>query len=119
MEELMAQGIHENQIVICDVPGTFELPSVAQWLCNTGCDAVIALGCVIRGETPHFDYVCQGATDGIMQVGLSTNKPCIFGVLTTENHDQAMQRCGGTHGHKGKESAQTALWMLAIKQSFI
>jgi 6,7-dimethyl-8-ribityllumazine synthase len=81
------------------------------------CDAVICLGCVIKGDTPHFDYVCQAATDGILQVGLSQNKPCIFGVITTNNEQQALDRADGKLGNKGAEAALTACWMLAAKQN--
>lgn len=112
----MLHGLAAEQIVVSSVPGAFELPLAAQWLFQQNCDAVIALGAVIRGETPHFDYVCKAATDGVLQVGLATNKPCIFGVLTTENTEQALERCGGKHGHKGAECAETALWMLALKE---
>lgn len=112
-EVLLSAGLRKEQMLNLEVPGTFELPLAAQWLFEQNCDAVICLGCVIRGETPHFDYVCQAATDGILQVSLHKNKPCIFGVLTTENMDQAKERCGGSHGHKGREAAESALWMLA------
>jgi 6,7-dimethyl-8-ribityllumazine synthase len=117
VDTLLQNGLVDTQILITSIPGTFELPLACQWLFDQQCDAVIALGCVIRGETPHFDYVCKAATDGILQVGLKTNKPCIFGVLTTDNLQQALDRCGGNHGHKGKESAETALWMLALQQN--
>jgi 6,7-dimethyl-8-ribityllumazine synthase len=110
-------GISGSQIQLLAVPGAFELPLAAQMLANAGCDSVICLGCVVRGETPHFDYVCQAATDGILNVGLQTGKPIIFGVLTTDNEAQAMDRCGGKHGHKGEEAAQSALWMLAVAQN--
>lgn len=116
IEVLKAEGFSEKQILLLTVPGTFELPLASQMLFQRGCDAVICLGCVIRGETPHFDYVCKAATDGILRTGLDNQKPCIFGVLTTDNEAQAMDRCGGKHGHKGKEAAETALWMLAADQ---
>jgi 6,7-dimethyl-8-ribityllumazine synthase len=113
---LREAGLTEDQIEVVAVPGAFELPLTAQKLAESGCNAVICIGCVIRGETPHFDYVCQAATDGVLQVGLKTGKPVIFGVLTTDNEAQATDRCGGKHGHKGDEAAQTALWMLALNQ---
>ena len=75
-------------------------------------DAIICLGCVIQGETRHFDFICQAAADGIMRVGLQYDKPVIFGVLTTENQQQALDRCGGKHGNKGVEAALTAIKML-------
>lgn len=113
---LKAKGFRDDQICILHVPGAFELPLGAQILFKRNCDAVISLGCVIRGETPHFEYVCRAATDGILKTGLDHQRPCIFGVLTTENEAQALERCGGNHGHKGKEAAETALWMLAAEQ---
>jgi len=78
----------------------------------------IALGCVLRGDTPHFDYVCKGVTDGVLQLNLSLPIPTIFGVLTVDNQQQADERIGGKHGNKGEESAMTALKMLALQQSF-
>ena len=112
---LTEAGIAPENILVSKVPGTFELPLACQWLSETGCDATLALGCVVRGETPHFDYVCKAATDGVLRVGLDQNKPCIFGVLTTDTYEQATDRCGGKHGHKGREASETALWMLALK----
>jgi 6,7-dimethyl-8-ribityllumazine synthase len=117
LDILHKAGLQDAQILIVKVPGTFELPLGAQMLFNNSCDAVICLGAVIRGETPHFDYVCKAATDGILRIGLDNQKPCIFGVLTTDDLAQALDRCGGKHGHKGKESAETALWMLAADQN--
>jgi 6,7-dimethyl-8-ribityllumazine synthase len=71
---------------------------------------------VIKGDTPHFDFVCLGATNGVMEVGLKFSKPCIFGVITTNTEQQAFDRIGGSHGHKGREAAQTALQLLSIKK---
>jgi len=85
----------------------------AQWLAKEAdIDAVIALGCVIMGDTPHFDYICQSVSYGITEVGLKYNKPVIFGVLTTLTLQQALDRAGGIHGNKGNEAAMTALNML-------
>jgi len=109
-------GIDSNQTAILQVPGAFELPYGAQLLFEAGCDAVICLGCVIKGDTPHFEYVCQGATEGIMRVGLDYEKPCIFGVLTTLTEKQALSRAGGALGNKGAEAAVTALSMISGKQ---
>ena len=78
-------------------------------------DAVITLGCVIQGETRHFDFICQACANGIMQVGLHSNKPIVFGVLTTQNQQQAIDRSGGKHGNKGIEAAETTLKMLELK----
>ncbi len=100
------------------MPGAFELAQGAQMLfLEKNVDAVICLGCVIQGDTPHFDYVCSSSSQGIMQVGLEIKKPCIFGVLTTLNEQQAMDRAGGKHGNKGSEAAVSAAWMLACKQN--
>ena len=80
--------------------------------------AFIALACVIRGDTPHFDYVCKAVTDGVLQLNLLLPVPTIFGVLTVDNQEQADERIGGKHGHKGEEAAITALKMITLKQSF-
>jgi len=82
-------------------------------------NAFIALGCVVRGDTPHFDYVCKAVTDGIVQLNLLLPVPTIFGILTVNNEEQAKERIGGKHGHKGEEAAITALKMISLKQSFI
>lgn len=119
IEELKNLGLSTSQIHITKVPGAFELPLAAQWLFNSNqpnIDAVICLGCVIKGDTPHFDFVCQGATNGIMEVGLKFNKPCIFGVITTNTEQQAFDRIGGPHGHKGREAAQTAIQLISISK---
>jgi 6,7-dimethyl-8-ribityllumazine synthase len=97
------------------VPGAFEIPLVAQRLATTGgCDAVICLGAVIRGDTPHFDYVAGECAAGIMRVSLDTGVPIVFGVLTTDDLDQALARCGGEVGNKGCESAATAVEMVDL-----
>lgn len=117
MAFLKENGLKESQIRLTEVPGSFELALGAQWLFKNDCDAVICLGCVIQGDTPHFDYVCKAATDGINQIGLSFNKPAVFGMLTTLNEQQALDRAGGKLGNKGTEAAHTALWMLALKNN--
>jgi len=97
------------------VPGAFEIPLVAQRLATTGdCDAVICLGAVIRGDTPHFDYVAGECASGIMRVSLDTGVPIVFGVLTVDDLDQALARCGGSVGNKGEESAATAVEMVNL-----
>ena len=110
---------HHQSIEIIEfaVPGAFEIPTAAQWLFENGCDAVINLGCVIKGDTPHFDYVCNAVTDGIAQLALKHSKPCIFGIITTNNEQQAFDRAGGSLGNKGAEAAEAALWMLLAKSS--
>jgi 6,7-dimethyl-8-ribityllumazine synthase len=119
IDELKKYGLPLEQIIVTEVPGAFELPLAAQWCFEnkqTNIDAVICLGCVIKGDTPHFDFVCLGATNGVMEVGLKFSKPCIFGVITTNTEQQAFDRIGGSHGHKGREAAQTALQLLSIKK---
>lgn len=97
------------------VPGAFEIPLVARRLATTGgCDAVICLGAVIRGDTPHFDYVAGECASGIMRVSLDTGVPIVFGVLTVDDVDQALARCGGAAGNKGEESATTAVEMVHL-----
>lgn len=100
------------------VPGAVELGfAIKQLSLQDAADAYIAFACVIRGGTPHFDYVCQAANDSIVLLNQTQNSPVIFGVLTLETEAQAWERLGGIHGHKGEEAAQTALSMLALKQS--
>ena len=113
-----------KKIVVLTVPGAIEIPfaikSYSQHVKGTDKpDAFIALGCVIQGDTPHFDYVCQSVTDGVTQLNLSLDVPVIFGVLTVNTEEQAIERIGGKHGHKGEEAAITALKMIALKRSFI
>ena len=103
---LRAAGCEEQNIIVKEVPGTFELALGAQYFAEyTDVDGVIVLGCVIQGETRHFDYVCQGVTQGVTQLMLSSNMPVAFGVLTTENLQQAIDRAGGKYGNKGDEAA--------------
>ncbi len=110
---LKAHGVGKDNIIRKNVPGSFELSLGALWMAEEKkIDAVICLGCVIQGETPHFDYICQAVAYGITQVGLKTRKPVIFGVLTTSNKQQALDRAGGKYGNKGEEAALTALKML-------
>lgn len=105
------------QIGLFRVPGAVEIPLTCQWALNLGFDGVVALGAVIRGETSHYDYVCNSVTDGITQLMLKSNKPIAFGVLTTENEEQAFDRVGGKHGHKGREAAQTLMEMIGLGKS--
>lgn len=110
---LIELGASKNNIVRKNVPGTYELAMGGlKMASDKKIDAVICLGCVIQGETPHFDYICQAAALGIMEVGLKTGKPTIFGVLTTLNKKQAEERAGGKYGNKGEEAAVTAVRML-------
>lgn len=105
------------QIMAVQVPGAIEIPLACQALLLDGkCDGVVALGAVIRGETSHYDYVCNSVERGITHLMLATRKPIGFGVLTTENEEQAFARVGGVHGHKGIETAQVVLKMLGLLQ---
>ena len=113
---LRAAGCPDLNIQIKYVPGTFELALGAQFFAEyTDVDAVIALGCVIQGDTRHFDFVCQGVTQGVTQLMLSSNMPVAFGVLTTENLQQAIDRAGGKYGNKGDEAAMAAIRMVALQ----
>jgi 6,7-dimethyl-8-ribityllumazine synthase len=102
-------------ISVYRVPGTFELPLAAKKLAASY-DGVIALGAVVRGETPHFDFLSDAATQGLQQVALETGKPVAFGVLTTDNYQQALERAGGAHGNKGFDAAMTAVEMARFGQ---
>ena len=113
LETLKKHGAKEENIVVKTVPGSFELTFGAQQLMKHGhVDAVIALGCVIKGETPHFDYVCMGATQGITQLNATSDVPVIYGLITTNNMEQAEDRAGGRLGNKGDECAVTAIKMI-------
>jgi 6,7-dimethyl-8-ribityllumazine synthase len=112
---LIKHGASEENIVIEFVPGTFELTSGAKALAQTRYfDAIITIGCVIQGETRHFDFICNGVTQGVTQLNLDYDIPFIFGVLTTENQQQALDRAGGKHGNKGDEAAITAIKMVYL-----
>lgn len=113
VEGLVANGVKKSHIIRKNVPGTFELTLGAAWMAGKkDIDAVICLGCVIQGETPHFDYICQAVAYGITEVNITSKKPVIFGVLTTLDSQQALDRAGGKFGNKGEEAALTALKML-------
>ena len=114
---LKKHGVTDVDIIIKHVPGSFELPLGGQFIAEyDDVDGIICLGCVIRGETPHFDYVCQGVTQGIASLNLEYNIPFIFGVLTTNNQEQAKERSGGKLGNKGDEAAITAIRMAALQK---
>jgi 6,7-dimethyl-8-ribityllumazine synthase len=109
-ETLKKYGVSDVNIHVCKVPGSFELTFGAQQLIKYGnVDAVIVLGCVIRGDTPHFDYVCSSVTQGITELNATHDIPVIFGILTTDNHEQAEERTGGCLGNKGEEFAISAI----------
>jgi len=115
VETLLAHHVLSENIDIHHVPGSFELPLAAQWaLEHLEVDAVICLGCVIQGETRHFEFICQSVSQSIAQLNLNYARPVIFGVLTTYNIQQALERAGGTHGNKGTEAAVTAIKMVEL-----
>lgn len=106
---------------VITVPGAFEIPfaiKAYQEKCAQKADAFIALGTVIRGDTPHFDYVCKAVTDGVVALNMLLDVPTIFGILTVDTEQQAIERIGGIHGHKGEEAAITAVKMIVLNQSF-
>ena len=113
VETLKKHGAKEENILVRTVPGSFELTfGSAQLIKHTDVDAVIALGCVVRGDTPHFDYVCMGATEGITRLNAEGDIPVIYGLITTNNMQQAEDRAGGRLGNKGDECAVTAIKMI-------
>ena len=117
-QSLLAHGVKKGNIIRKNVPGTFELTLGSLLMAEQKTvDAVISLGCVIQGDTPHFDYICQAVAYGITEVNIKTKKPVIFGVLTTLNKQQALERAGGKHGNKGEEAALTAISMINLMKS--
>jgi len=113
LETLLKHGVNAENILSVAVPGTFELTGASEILLkkHTELDAVICLGCVIQGETKHFDFICDAVANGITNVAIKYSKPVIFGVLTTNDLQQAIDRSGGKHGNKGDEAAITAIKM--------
>lgn len=117
MDTLKKHGAAEDNIHVTTVPGSFELTFGSRIIAEKhDLDAVICLGCVVQGETRHFDFICQGISHGITELNLDYDIPFIFGVLTTENQQQALDRCGGKHGNKGDEAALTAIKMVGLKK---
>ncbi|MDR3188170.1 MAG: 6,7-dimethyl-8-ribityllumazine synthase [Prevotellaceae bacterium] len=115
---LLKYEAKEKNIIVKWVPGSFELPLGAQLIAdNHKVDAVICLGCVIQGETRHFDFICSAASSGIMQLNLEYSMPFIFGLLTPNSMEQAQERAGGKYGNKGDEAAITAIKMVAMQQT--
>ena len=118
VKTLLEHGCEEKNIIQSTVPGSYELSVAAQWLAEgENPDAIICLGCVIQGETRHFDFICQAVATGLTDLSIKFSIPFIFGVLTPENQDQAMARAGGKHGNKGVEAAITAIKMVALRKS--
>jgi 6,7-dimethyl-8-ribityllumazine synthase len=117
IKTLLENGATENDIIVTYVPGSFELTLGAQLLCqDKTIDGVICIGCVIQGETRHFDFICDAVAHGVTNVSLNYNKPVIFGVLTPNTQQQAIDRAGGKHGNKGDEAAVTAIKMVHLKK---
>jgi 6,7-dimethyl-8-ribityllumazine synthase len=117
LETLQQKGLSEEDIVIAECPGAYEIPFTAQKLLPK-VDGVITLGAIIRGDTPHFHYVCEGVNRGVTDLNIQGNKPVVFGVLTTDNVQQAQERAGivGDKGNKGAEAALALLQMLSLSQ---
>mgnify|MGYP002622776578 CR=1 FL=1 len=115
---LAKHGVKDDNIIVRRVPGTFELTSAADMMLRFAePDAVICIGCVIQGETRHFEFICQAVSQGLTNVALKNGRPVIFSVLTTNDMQQALDRAGGRHGNKGVEGAVAALKMLAYRKS--
>jgi len=116
---LITHGIPEDQINMYNVPGAFELPTAARWVLThkEKVDAVICIGCVIKGETSHNEYINHAVAKGLTQLSLGTGKPVIYGVLTPNSMEQAQDRAGGKYGNKGDEAAATTLQMLSLKKN--
>jgi len=115
LETLLKYGAKKESIIIRSVPGSFELTLGAQTLAqDQEIDAILCLGCVIQGETPHFNFICNAVAQGITTLNLKFHKPIVFGVLTTHTLQQAIDRSGGKHGNKGDEAAMTGIKMLTI-----
>ena len=115
---LLKHGVNKEDIIVRFVPGSFELVyGSAVMIEDTDVDAVIAIGCVIRGDTPHFDYICQGATQGLAELNRLAEIPVIYGLLTCNTMQQALDRCGGELGNKGDECAITALKMIKFREN--
>jgi 6,7-dimethyl-8-ribityllumazine synthase len=119
VDTLKKHGVQDDDIFVNHVPGSFELTLGGQFFAEyTDVDAIILLGCVIQGETRHFDFICQGVAKGATDLNIKYNLPVIFGVLTTDNQQQALDRAGGRLGNKGDEAAYTAIKMVALHNSF-
>lgn len=119
VDTLLANGVKPENIHVAEVPGSWELISGATMAVQqNNSDAVICIGAVVRGDTPHFEYICQGVTQGLAHLCASQTIPVIYGVLTVNTMQQALDRCGGIHGNKGDEAASTAIRMALLRKSF-
>ena len=116
--QLKEYGLADDKVIFTSVPGAYEIPLAALHLLRSGCEAVITLGCVIRGETTHYDYVCNSVERGCTKLQLKYKRPVVFGVLTTENKEQALKRAGGGKGHKGVEAVDVMMEMLSFKRTY-
>lgn len=112
LDTLFRFGVCPDDVIIEHVPGSFELINGASRMTRRNVDGVIAIGCVVRGDTPHFDYICQGTTFGLSQLNIIQDKPVIYGLITVNDMQQALDRCGGRCGNKGVECAVTAIKMI-------
>jgi 6,7-dimethyl-8-ribityllumazine synthase len=120
LKTLIAHGAKKKNIIVHYVPGSFELPLGAEYfICSKDINAVICLGCIIQGETRHFEFICNAVANGIMKASQDNLLPVIFGVLTTNTLQQAKDRAGGKHGNKGIEAAITAIKMVALDKELI
>ena len=121
VDTLLEHGVKEDNIIVKRVPGTYELPYAAEWLIANydRLDAVICIGCVIQGETRHFEFICQAVSQGLVNVSIKNDVPVIFSVLTCDTMQQALDRAGGKHGNKGVEGAITALKMCQFSEDCI
>ena len=116
-QTLMRNGVFPEDIKVMTVPGSFELVYGATQMVKTGVDAVIAIGCVIRGDTPHDRYICQGVTYGLARLNAVQDVPVVYGLITTLDMEQARERAGGKMGNKGDECAVTAIRMVELRKS--
>jgi 6,7-dimethyl-8-ribityllumazine synthase len=112
-------GLIPENIRAASVPGSYELPVAARWMLESGCDAVVCIGCLIKGDTPHFEFISESVAKGLMDLNLQFGKPVIFAVITTLTHEQALDRAGGKLGNKGAEGAEAALHMVQLKQQLL
>ena len=112
-------GGTKDQITRVMVPGALEIPMAARWLFEKGCQAIVALGVVIRGETTHYEIVCKGCFQGCLRLQEEVGSPLVFGVLTVENRNQALVRLGGGKGHKGKEAVEAMVEMLNLRSEIL
>ncbi|MBX7107160.1 MAG: 6,7-dimethyl-8-ribityllumazine synthase [Chitinophagales bacterium] len=117
---LVDLSVKKKNLLRLDVPGSFELAAAAKWLIESKrMEAIICLGCVIQGETRHFEFICDAVANGIMELNIRYSTPVIFGVLTTNDLQQALDRAGGRHGNKGTEAAVTAVQMILLKRKLL